>query len=165
MGLLPLMSISETGIALLCEFEGCELRSYLDVVGVHTIGYGTTRINGKPVTAGMTCTLDQAKTWLQQDLRQFESAVLRGTAPVTLTQSQFDGCVVLAYNIGANAFITSTVAKKIRTRRIADVTESNFTAWNKVRNDKNVLVESAGLTRRRKAEYYLFSTGKIKTQF
>ncbi len=48
---------------------------------------------------------------------------------------------------------------------MADVTEANFVTWNKIRNDHRVLVESTGLTRRRKSEYYLFSTGKIKTQF
>lgn len=33
-----------------CLDEGFRAEPYLDTVGVATIGYGTTRINGKPVT-------------------------------------------------------------------------------------------------------------------
>ena len=37
------MKISKEGIALIKKFEGCELESYQDSVGVWTIGYGHTK--------------------------------------------------------------------------------------------------------------------------
>jgi lysozyme len=158
------MTTSAVGIQLICEFEGFRAAAYPDVVGVWTIGYGTTRVNNQPVTKGMTCTEAQAKEWVHTDLRQFEAAVTAASAK-PLTQFQFDACVCFAYNIGAGGFASSTVGRKLRTGNIALINESNFVAWNKVRNSHGVLVESRGLTRRRKAEWYLFSTGMIKTQF
>jgi GH24 family phage-related lysozyme (muramidase) len=56
------------------RFEGCRLAAYQDVGSVWTIGYGRTR----GVHSGMTCTQAQAEAWLQQDVREAESAVNRG---------------------------------------------------------------------------------------
>ena len=36
------MKISQAGLKLIEEFEGCRLTAYQDVVGVWTIGYGHT---------------------------------------------------------------------------------------------------------------------------
>lgn len=161
------MITSTVSIQLICEFEGYKNTAYRDIAGVWTIGYGTTRVNGKPVALGMTCTIEDAQTWLHRDLAKFERVVEStvSSPAVGLSQHQFDACVCFAYNIGGEGFLSSTVAKKIRANKIADITERNFTAWNKVRDAQKMLVESAGLTRRRKAEYHLFATGIIKTQF
>lgn len=158
------MRISSVGIALIKEFEGCKLTAYPDVVGVWTIGFGTTRIQGKPVVKGMTCTQQDAENYLREDIRSFEQSV-NSNLPAPILQHQFDACVCLAYNIGVGGFLTSSIYRKLRAGTPAAITEQNFTAWNKVRDAHGGLVESAGLTRRRKSEYYLFSTGKIKTQF
>ena len=37
------MNTSEEGISLIKNYEGCELESYQDSVGVWTIGYGHTK--------------------------------------------------------------------------------------------------------------------------
>uniref|UniRef100_UPI0013B378BB lysozyme n=1 Tax=Escherichia coli TaxID=562 RepID=UPI0013B378BB len=51
------MQISENGIKLIKQFEGCKLTAYHDIANVWTIGYGLTQqVDGKPVTAGMTIT-------------------------------------------------------------------------------------------------------------
>lgn len=152
---------SDAGIQLICAFEGYRSTAYPDVVGVWTIGYGTTRVDGAPVTKGMTCTEAQARGWLQADVEQFE-AVVNAIVPDTTTQYQFDACVCFAYNVGGGGFASSTVAKKLRAGHASLITESNFTAWNKVRDSHGVLVESKGLTRRRKAEWQLFSTGTVQ---
>lgn len=52
---------------LIQVFEGCKLTAYQDSGGVWSIGYGTTRINGQPVTAGMTITAEQAAEYLAKD--------------------------------------------------------------------------------------------------
>lgn len=157
--------ISSVGIELICAFEGFRNAAYPDVAGIWTIGYGTTRVNGRPVVQGMTCTLDEAKQWLVGMCANLDRVVAAVDAGHKLTQAQFDACVCFAYNIGAGGFSQSTVARKIRSGNIDGITESNFTVWNKFRNGQNELVESAGLTRRRRAEYHLFRTGTIKTQF
>ena len=36
------MEISQVGIELIKQFEGCRLKAYKDAVGVWTIGYGHT---------------------------------------------------------------------------------------------------------------------------
>lgn len=38
-----MMKVSDKGLALIKEFEGCKLTAYKDIVGVWTIGYGHTR--------------------------------------------------------------------------------------------------------------------------
>lgn len=59
------MQISDTGIALIKRFEGCELKAYQDSVGVWTIGYGWTQpVNGKKVAAGMVIDLSTAERLL-----------------------------------------------------------------------------------------------------
>lgn len=155
---------SEQGVALIKEFEGCKLTSYPDVVGVWTIGFGTTRIKGKPVTKGMTCTQQEAENYLREDLHQFEQTV-NSVLSQPIPPYQFDACVCLTYNIGSSGFLGSTICRKLKSGNTSLVTEQNFVAWNKVRDSRGILVESKGLTRRRKAEYHLFSTGAVKTQF
>lgn len=144
------LTIGAKGIALLQEFEGLKLEAYQDSVGVWTIGYGTTRINGKPVTPGLKITKDQAVEYMKADLQRFEADV-RNTIKIPLTQNQFDALVVLTYNIGGGNFLKSTLAQYIN--KFKPITEDLFTRWNKAAG-----IELAGLTRRRKAEYALFIT-------
>lgn len=158
------MQTSDVGTSLIKEFEDCKLISYLDIASVWTIGFGTTRIKGKPVTKGMTCTQQDAENYLREDLREFEQTV-NSVLSQPIPQYQFDACVCLTYNIGSGGFLGSTICRKLKSGNAALVTEQNFVAWNKVRDSRGILVESNGMTRRRKAEYHLFSTGTVKTQF
>lgn len=156
------MRIGPQGIELIKHFESFKAKSYQDQAGIWTIGYGTIKINGVPVKAGMTCTQAQAVQWMQSDLITFEKGVEKLFPGIVFPQHQFDALVCFAYNVGAGALGGSTIRKKIMAK--LPVTESNFTAWNKVRIS-GVLTESNGLTRRRKAEYTLFSANKIQFYF
>lgn len=142
------MKISNTGIDLICSFEGLRLKAYDDGVGVWTIGYGTTVINGVKVKKGDTCTLEQAKAYMAQDLKQFESAVNQVKVP--LNQNQYDALVSLAYNIGVSAFLNSTLLKKLNAKDYKGAAEQ-FPRWN--RGGGRVL---NGLVKRRKIEMELF---------
>jgi len=142
------MKISNTGIDLICSFEGLRLKAYDDGVGVWTIGYGTTVINGVKVKKGDTCTLEQAKSYMAQDLKQFESAVNQVKVP--LNQNQYDALVSLAYNIGVSAFLNSTLFKKLNAKDYKGAAEQ-FPRWN--RGGGRVL---NGLVKRRKIEMELF---------
>ena len=122
------MHVSPSGVDLICNFEGLRLKAYDDGVGVWTIGFGTTKYpNGIRVKKGDTCTLDQAKAYMQNDLKSFEQTV-NNTVKVPLNQNQFDALVSLAYNIGTNAFSKSTLVKKLNANDIRGAADQ-FDVW------------------------------------
>ncbi|MEQ1159091.1 lysozyme [Acinetobacter calcoaceticus] len=122
------MSLSVEGVNQICNFEGLKLSAYDDDTGVWTIGYGTTRYpNGKRVSEGDRCTLEQAKAYMQHDLKIFERAV-NSSVKVPLKQNQFDALVSLAYNIGVGAFKHSTLLKKLNSGDYKEAA-NQFDVW------------------------------------
>jgi lysozyme len=98
--------LSEEGIADLKRFEGCRLEAYQDRSPrkVWTIGWGDTR----NVKQGDVITQAEADRRLHVRVREFEADVTAALRHPT-TQGQFDAFVCLAYNIGPEAFRTSTL--------------------------------------------------------
>lgn len=144
------MRISENGINLIKQFEGCKLTAYQDSVGVWTIGYGWTQpVDGKTVAKGMVITQQKANQLLTEGVAQYEKGVTN-LVTVSLNQNQFDALVDFAYNLGVNALKGSTLLKKLNTGDYAGAA-NEFTKWNKAGGK-----ELAGLTRRREAEKSLF---------
>jgi lysozyme len=82
------MNISNEGISLIKKFEGCELDSYKDAVGVWTIGYGHT----KNVKEGMTISKEQADNMLLNELDEYCEYV-ENAVEVDLEQCQIDALV------------------------------------------------------------------------
>ncbi|GLG81674.1 lysozyme [Acinetobacter calcoaceticus] len=122
------MSLSVEGVNQICNFEGLKLSAYDDSTGVWTIGYGTTRYpNGKRVSEGDRCTLEQAKAYMQHDLKIFERAV-NSSVKVPLKQNQFDALVSLTYNIGVGAFKHSTLLKKLNSGDYKEAA-NQFDVW------------------------------------
>jgi len=109
-----LRDISEKGYALIREFEGFRANAYLDSAGIWTIGFGTIKINGKPVKKGDTCTKEQAEQWLKLDCLWVD-ACLDKYITIVVTQNQFDALASLVYNIGETAFKSSTLLTKLNT--------------------------------------------------
>ena len=142
--------VSNSGIDLICSFEGLRLKAYDDGGGVWTIGYGTTIYpNGIKVKRGDTCTLVQAKAYMTHDLKKFESAVNTAVV-VPVNQNQFDALVSLAYNIGIKAFTNSTLLKKLNVGDIRGAA-AQFSVWNKAGGKV-----MQGLVNRRAVERKLF---------
>lgn len=139
------MKISDAGLELIKSFEGLYLKAYLCPAKVWTIGYGHTL----GVMPGDVITKDQAEALLRKDLEQFEAVVNRSVS-VPITQAQFDSLVSLCYNIGAKAFVTSTLLKKLNAGDYAGAA-TEFDRWNKAGG-----VILPGLVRRRKKERELF---------
>lgn len=100
------MKTSQRGIDLIISFEGFRANAYRDVVGVLTIGYGFT----KGVKLGDRITVAEARARLVRELVEYENGVLNALT-IKPTQSEFDACVSLAYNIGVAGFKRSSVAK------------------------------------------------------
>lgn len=139
------MKLSDTGLALIKEFEGLKLNAYFCSAGVLTIGWGTTA----GVKPGDKITEAQAEEMLRADVVKFERGVF-DAVKVPLAQHQFDALVVLAYNIGLGAFRTSTLLRLLNKGELS-AAASQFDRWNKA-GGKTL----AGLTRRRAAERKLF---------
>ena len=83
------MVLSSTGLALLKQFEGCNLTAYQDQRGVWTIGYGHT---GPEVKEGLVSTQAQADAQLAADVatraQPFVNALIH--AGGSMPQNEFD---------------------------------------------------------------------------
>lgn len=144
------MEMSKNGLALLKNFEGCELTAYQDSVDVWTIGYGWTQpVKGKPVSKGMTITQGTADSLLCSGVVHYEKGVA-GLVKVAVNQNQFDALVDFAYNLGVKALEGSTLLKKLNAGDYAGAADE-FPKWNKAGG--KVL---NGLVKRRAAERSLF---------
>ncbi|MCY1340603.1 Lysozyme RrrD [compost metagenome] len=140
------MRTSDTGLALIQDFEGLRLTAYRDSVGVLTIGYGHT---GADVTSGLTIDRAEAERLLRDDLHDAEKAI--GTlVRVPLSQGQFDALASFVFNLGSGNLQCSTLLRKLNAKDYAGAADE-FPRWNKAGG--KVL---AGLTRRRAAERALF---------
>ena len=66
--------VSQIGINLIKEFEGCHLTAYRDEVGVWTIGYGITNadksITGTTIKQGLKISQSTAEKWLDESLNR-----------------------------------------------------------------------------------------------
>lgn len=141
------MNTSETGLALISEFEGCRLEAYQDSVGIWTVGYG--HIAG--VKEGDICTQEEADEWLRTDVGTAERCV-NNSVRVTLSQGQFDALVSFVFNLGCAALRNSTLLRKLNDGD-DDGAAQQFMHWNHAGGQV-----VAGLTRRRQAEMELFTT-------
>ncbi len=141
------MKISDKGLALLKKFEGCRLQTYLDSVGVPTIGYGST---GPHVTPGLTISPARAESLLREDLVRFEKCVNACTAGLGISQSQFDALVCFSFNVGTAALEGSTLLKRLKAGDKKGAADG-FLSWTKA-GGKTL----KGLVVRRAAERDLF---------
>lgn len=165
---------SNNGIEKLQSWEGEVLYAYDDadkgvkkkrimpgdkVIGTLSIGYGHT---GPDVKPAMTCTHAQALQWLREDLREAEDAV-DAAVKVPLSDNQFDALVAFTFNAGVDAFIGSTLLKRLNKGEY-DAVPYELLKWNKTTitdpaTGKKKKVKSDGLVNRRNAEIGLWASG------
>lgn len=139
------MKLTDQGIDVLCDREGCRLTAYYDSVGVLTIGYGHTSAAGAPtVYQGMTITQKEAQEIFSRDVASYEAAVLK-TIKVAMAPHEFDAYTSLCYNIGPGGFSSSTTAKRFNAGDKKGAAEA-ILWWN---------IPSEIMDRRR-GEYYQF---------
>lgn len=153
------MNVSQKGIDLIKEFEGCKLYAYRDSVGIPTIGYGHT----KGVRMGMSITKLQAETFLKDDIKPVERVL--NAMGINYTQNQFDALVSWIYNLGSGNFRSSTMYRKILAKADEVEITDQLVKWHNA-GGRPLL----GLKRRRVAEanmylgrpLYYISNGNIK---
>lgn len=136
-------------IDLIKKYEGFRPQSYQDSVGVWTIGYGTTRINGQPVKAGMTITEDRALELVRAEVNKLWSRI-ESITKVNLNDNQMNALVDFAYNLGFGSLKNSTLMKYVNESKFEEAA-NQFPRW--VYAGGKVL---PGLVKRREAERQLF---------
>ncbi len=153
------MRISEAGMSLIAEFEGFSATPYNDPAGHCTIGIGHLLHMGACNSADRgRVDYDAAVRLLRTDVRRYEDAVNR-LITVQLNQNQFDALVSFTFNLGYGALEGSTLRRRLNAGRYGDVCEQ-LRRWNKAEVN-GVMIELAGLTRRREAECTLWSTPAV----
>ena len=151
------MSFSDAAAALIKQFEagpngGYAATPYRCPADYLTIGWGH-RIQPHeqfpdPLTAA------QADALLATDLEQISRNLEIWLPQAPLTPSMRAALISFIFNVGAGAFVGSTLFSQLRSRAYKAAAEQ-FPRWNKatVNGQK---VPLAGLTRRRQAERDLF---------
>jgi GH24 family phage-related lysozyme (muramidase) len=152
------MTIPQQAIDLIKEFEGFRESTYLDSVGVPTIGYGTTAAAGLGIVPvpGMTISEKQAERYLVKGIEKFAREI-EPHVKRKPSDNEWSAMLSLAYNIGSPRFIKSSVLRfhnAGETMRAADA----FLLWDKAGGQ--VL---RGLVRRRQRERTLYLTPDQKT--
>lgn len=145
------MEISENGLSIIKQFEGCILHPYLDQGGKPTIGWGMTYY---PDTGKIVTMSDKPLTQIQADalfalmVKPYCTGVIEALGGTVVNQNQFDSLVDFCYNLGVGAFKQSTLCQHIK---YGTVLEADFTLYDHVKGQISV-----DLLNRRKAEYQLF---------
>lgn len=158
--------LSKQGADFIKRLEGLRLTAYKDSAGVVTIGYGHTG----DVRMGQTISEADADSYFTKDIAWAVDAV-NGAVKVNLTQAQFDALVSFTFNVGAGAFRSSTLLKKLNAGDYSAVLGemarwvyagdkkglfASFVRWAHLGSGKEV---SSVLKNRRAREGKLFSKG------
>jgi lysozyme len=136
------LTLSASALVGIAGWEGFKGNAYQDIVGIWTIGFGTTA----GVKKGQTIDPVKALQRKLDDVKKFEGA-LKQCVKVPLHQHEYDAYLSLAYNIGPTAFCNSTLVRRLNEEKY-DLACREILRWDKA-GGKAV----RGLTLRREAEY------------
>jgi lysozyme len=140
--LIGALSISATALITIASHEGYVGETYTDAVGVPTIGFGET----KGVKYGQKTDPVRALIQLNSSMDEHAKGIAK-CINVPISQGEYDAYISFAYNVGVNAFCTSTLNKKLNAMDY-DGACKELLRWNKAGG--KVL---NGLTKRREQEY------------
>jgi lysozyme len=143
------MKLSGAGLELIKRSEGFRGRTYLDVAGIPTIGYGHRLLPKEVFPEGVTEA--RAAEMLALDVQQAEQAVGR-LVKVPLTQGQFDALVDFCFNLGEGRLASSTLLKVLNGARYEAAGEQ-LLRWDLAAGQVNT-----GLKGRREAELELWQS-------
>lgn len=143
-------TVSQAGVDLVKEFEGCRTTAYPDPGSGNdpwTIGYGAT---GAGIARGTVWTAQQCEDRLRDDLNRFAAGVSGAIGDHPTSQNEFDAMVSLAFNVGLDNFKHSTLLRMHQDGE-KDQAAGQFVRWNRAAGKI-----MGGLTRRREAEAALY---------
>ncbi len=158
------LAMSEAGKQWLMDVEQLRLTPYDDQTGREitswvegaTIGYGHLISEAEWPLYQEGINNEQAERLFDDDLAPFVRAVNRAIE-VPLAQHQFDAAVMLAYNIGINAFASSSAAKLINDPGAVTSYSNLEEAWKAWNRSQGLI--NRGLENRRTAEWEMYSKG------
>ena len=136
------LALSASTLVGIAGWEGYSGSAYQDIVGIWTIGFGTT----SGVAKGQNIDPVKALQRKLSDVQKFEGAI-KQCVKVPLHQYEYDAYLSLAYNIGPTAFCNSTLVRRLNEGQY-DLACREILRWDKA-GGKVV----RGLTNRREAEY------------
>lgn len=143
------MRLSRAGAGLIARFEGFIPRPYDDAAGHATIGYGHLLHHGPVTQADVrrwgTISKAEGMRLLREDAREAARAV-EEQVRVRLHQHQFDALVSFVFNVGAGAFGSSTLLRRLNAGE-RDAVPGELMRWTRAGGR-----ELAGLVRRRREE-------------
>lgn len=147
-------AIPNVAVDFVGQWEGCELTAYQDIVGVWTVGYGST---GTYVFKGLKITKAQARELLRDDLKIAAARVIKrvGAAVVDeLTENQWAAILSFTFNLGSGNPNKPewTIWKRLRAKQFDQVPLE----FMKFVNAGGKKVQ--GLVNRRAAEVKLWAT-------
>lgn len=122
------MTPSEAGIAFIKDAEGFRSKAYQDSVGVWTIGFGSTSIFGRSVLPSDVIEEVQADYELREYLRE-TCATLGPHLLHTTSQVQDDALLSLAYNVGVQDVLKSTLLRLLNEGKVEAAAEE-FPRWD-----------------------------------
>jgi len=138
------MALSAAALVGIATYEGYSGTSYQDIVGVWTIGFGTTA----GVAPNQKIDPVKALQRKMEDVKKFEGAI-KECVKVPLYQHEYDAYLSLSYNIGPTAFCNSTLVKLLNQEKYPEAC-TQILRWDKA-GSRTV----RGLTVRREGEYRL----------
>ena len=108
------MKLSQKGVDFIKSHEALRLKAYQDSKGVWTIGWGHT----KNVHPGDVITREQAEQFIRDDFawveRTLNADLVTGRDKPLVAQNELDALCSLVFNIGSDAYLESTVRRKIK---------------------------------------------------
>lgn len=139
------LSLSAAGLVGILGYEGYSENAYIPVPGdVPTIGFGST----EGVKIGDTITPDRAVERAWRDILEVETEIHQ-CVHVPLSQGEYDAFTSFAYNVGSQAFCSSTLVKKLNAGDYKGACEE-LRRWVFVKGKK-----VQGLVNRREKEYQI----------
>jgi GH24 family phage-related lysozyme (muramidase) len=145
-------------MGLIKPWEGLRLEAYRCPAGVPSLGYGSTRIDGRAVRMGDTITTVEAESLLRRELLDLFGPGLFALLPMASRWRPEQQAALLswAFNVGLGAAEESTLRKRVLAGEDPVlVVREELPRWDKA--DGKTL---PGLARRRAAEVALFAGGQ-----
>lgn len=142
------MKVSDQGLEMIRQFEGCRLAAYKCPAGVWTIGYGHT-----PATQGQCISKSKAEELLLDDVVPIERFI--NSLQTGLNQNQFDALVCFAYNVGIGNLNRSSLLSLIRRGAKEEAIREQWMRWVHVGKEKSSVLKT-----RRQIEVDYYFDGK-----
>ncbi len=144
--------MSDRGIAFIARHEGFKPSIYKDPAGLDTIGYGHRVKAGEKFAPKLGN--EEARRLLLTDIAIAETAVHK-QVKVTLAQPQYDALVSFVFNVGVQAFASSTLLKQLNAGNYRSAA-TQLLRWCNIRLQGKIK-PSPGLLARRAAEQAMFN--------